>query len=80
MYNTKGIQKLILYLRYFEGPSQYNIENNTTTATITAFTSTTTINGNYTTNNILTHCYQVTHKRVIGKQYRPRSDATSCGV
>ena len=28
----------------------------------------------------LTHCSQETRKRVIGKQWRPRSDAAECGI
>ena len=28
----------------------------------------------------LTHCSLETHKRVIGKQCRPRSDTAECGV
>ena len=28
----------------------------------------------------LTHFLPETRKRVIGKQHRPRSDATSCGI
>ena len=36
--------------------------------------------GRYETHIVLTHFSLVTPKRVIGKQCRPRSDDTECGI